>query len=200
MPVTGGAVGTAMRKPTTGRGGNANFPSSRAGLIQTEEDRELIKTLVGEVLLEYHQPAVKNDEELAQRFDDYFRRCAVRGQTPTVEEMFLSTGLPWDFLVDCEYGRRRGFTETTSVIIKNAKTFMRTIDAKLVTSGKLNFLAYCFRSKNYYGMSDKTEVTISAGSSPEQTMSAEEIAARYESGDEIETTFVDDQTPGDLDV
>lgn len=200
MPVTGGAVGTAMQKPTTGRGGNANFPSSRAGLIQTEEDRELIKTLVGEVLLEYRRPVVKNDQELAERFDDYFRRCAVRGQVPTIEEMYLSTGLVFEWLADCEHGKTRGFSDKTSQIIKKAKSFMRSIDAKLVTSGKLNFLTYCFRSKNYYGMSDKTEVTISAGVPQEETMSAEEIAARYGSGDEIETTFVDDQTPGDLDV
>ena len=186
------AVQTAMQKPTRGRGGNANWPSSRAGLIQTDEDREFVKKIVGEVLLEYRKPAVKNDEELAARFQDYFYRCGQTGQTPTVEEMFLSTGLPWDFLVDCEYGRRRGFTDSTAAIIKNAKVFMRTIDAKLVTSGKLNFLAYCFRSKNYYGMSDKTEVVVSAGSPLEQTMSAEEIAARYATEDAVETTFVDD--------
>lgn len=34
---------------------------------------------------------------------------------------------------------------------------MRTFDAKLVVSGKMNFLAYCFRAKNYYGMVDKVE-------------------------------------------
>lgn len=186
------AVSTATRKPTKGRGGNANFPPSRAGLIVTDEDRELVKKLVGEVLVEYRKPAVTNDQELAERFQDYFYRCSQTGQVPTVEEMFLSTGLPWDFLIDCEYGRRPGFSRLTAEVIKNAKVFMRTIDAKLVTSGKLNFLAYCFRSKNYYGMSDKTEVVVSAGSPLEQTMSAEEIAARYSTEDAVETTFVDD--------
>ncbi len=37
---------------------------------------------------------------------------------------------------------------------------MQTFDAKLVVSGKLNFLAYCFRAKNYYGMVDKQEMVL----------------------------------------
>ena len=48
----------------------------------------------------------------------------------------------------------------TSLIIKKAKDFLKTFDAKLVITGKMNFLAYCFRAKNYYGMADKSEVVL----------------------------------------
>ena len=47
---------------------------------------------------------------------------------------------------------------------------MQTFDSKLVTTGALNFLTYCFRAKNYYGMVDKTEV-VHRASKPAWTRS-----------------------------
>lgn len=179
-------------KPTRGRGGKGNFPNSRAGLIQTEEDREFVAGLLQEVLIEYKQPKVKSDEELQDRLNDYFSRCANSGQIPTVEEMAMSTGFGRQYLLDIEQGRRKGFSPDTAIIIKKAKEFLATFDAKLVVTGKMNFLAYCFRSKNYYGMSDKSEYVISATQQDESTFSAEDMAKRYMIDDgAVETTFTD---------
>ncbi len=149
----------AVNKPTRGRGGKNNFPNART-VIETDEDRALVSKLIGEVLVEYKQPRVKSDEELQSRLNDYFFRCASKGQIPTVEEMAMSTGYSIDTVWDWENGRNKGFSSETSAIIKKAKSFLKTFDAKLVISGKLNFLAYCFRAKNYYGMSDKQEVIL----------------------------------------
>ena len=74
----------------------------------------------------------------------------------------MATGFGRTYLLDMEVGRRKGFSPDTAHIIKKAKEFLATFDAKLVVTGKMNFLAYCFRSKNYYGMSDKSEYVISA--------------------------------------
>ena len=179
-------------KPTRGRGGKGNFPNSRAGLIQTEEDRQFVAGLLQEVLVEYKQPKVKSDEELQDRLNDYFSRCAASGQIPTVEEMAMSTGFGRQYLLDIEQGRRKGFSPDTAIIIKKAKEFLATFDAKLVVTGKMNFLAYCFRSKNYYGMSDKSEYVISATQQDESTFSAEDMAKRYMVDDgAVETTFAD---------
>ncbi len=147
-------------KVTRGRGGNANFPNSKKGLIKTQQDRELVKLLLGEVLDEYKQPKVRSDKELAQRISDYFEKCAVTGQIPTVEEMAMSTGYSQATVWDWENGRNKGFSSETSELIKKAKDFIKTFDAKLVIAGKMNFLAYCFRAKNYYGMVDKQEHVI----------------------------------------
>lgn len=147
-------------KVTRGRGGNANFPNSKKGLIKTQQDRELVKVLLGEVLDEYKQPKVRSDKELAQRISDYFEKCAVTGQIPTVEEMAMSTGYSQATVWDWENGRNKGFSSETSELIKKAKDFIKTFDAKLVIAGKMNFLAYCFRAKNYYGMVDKQEHVI----------------------------------------
>ena len=161
-------MSTSENKPVRGRGGKKNFPNAQVD-IKTAEDRALVSKLLSEVLVEYRQPRVKNDEELAERLDDYFKRCAETGQIPTVEEMSMCTGYSQGTVYDWEVGRNKGFSPETSNLIKKAKGFLKTFDAKLVISGKMNFLAYCFRAKNYYGMVDKVEHVIT----PNQPMGPE---------------------------
>ena len=164
-------------KPSRGRGGKNNFPSSKP-VIETDEDKALVRKLLGEVLIEYNQPKVKNDEELAERLNGYFMRCAESGQIPTVEEMCLSTGYSQSTCWDWETGRRKGFSNSTAEIIKKAKEMLKTFDAKLVISGKLNFLAYCFRAKNYYGMVDKQEMVLTPNNNNEPDYNIEDIKKR----------------------
>ena len=166
------------KKITKGRGGKNNFPSSKVS-VETAEDKQLVRKLLSEVLVEYNQERVKSDEELAERLNGYFQRCAENGQVPTVEEMCLSTGYSYSTCYDWEVGRNKGFSPETSKIIKKAKEMLKTFDAKLVISGKLNFLAYCFRAKNYYGMSDKTEYILTPNTNSDTDFSAEDIRKRY---------------------
>ena len=167
-----------VKKPTRGRGGKNNFPSSKM-VVATEEDRQLVSKLLTEVLVEYRKPRVKSDEELAERLNDYFVRCANSGQIPTVEEMCMSTGYTYATCYDWETGRRHGFSSETANIIKKAKEMLKTFDAKLVISGKMNFLAYCFRAKNYYGMVDKQEYVVTPNVNNDSDYNAEDIKKRY---------------------
>lgn len=165
-----------------GRGGSNNFGNNRSELVKTEEDRKLVQGLLNEVLEVYRMPRVTSDEELTQRLDDYFTACAQRGQIPTVEEMAMCTGYSQATIWDWENGRNKGFSSRTSELIKKSKEFLKTFDAKLVISGKLNFLVYCFRSKNYYGMVDKVEHVVSPGDPLGELKSPEELAKRYIEG------------------
>ena len=177
-PMTETELVEVGQKITKGRGGKNNFPSAKMA-IQTEEDRQLVRKLLGEALVEYRQPRVQSDEELAERLNDYFQRCAENGQIPTVEEMCMCTGYSQSTCYDWEVGRNKGFSPETSTIIKKAKELLKTFDAKLVISGKLNFLAYCFRAKNYYGMVDKQEMVVTPNTHNDSDYSAEDIRARY---------------------
>ena len=56
---------------------------------------------------------------------------------------------------------------------------LKTFDAKLVISGKLNFLAYCFRAKNYYGMVDKQEMVVTPNVNNDSDYNADDIRKRY---------------------
>ena len=73
-----------------------------------------------------HCANLTSDEELKERINDYYARCAQTGQTPTVEELFLSTGYAISTVKDWEYGRHKGFSPETAAIIKKAKGFMQT--------------------------------------------------------------------------
>jgi transcriptional regulator with XRE-family HTH domain len=176
--MTDGELVEIGQKITKGRGGKNNFPSAKMA-IQTEQDKQIVSTLLTEVLVEHKQPKVQSDAELAERIDDYFRRCALRGQVPTVEEMCMSTGYAQSTIWDWENGRRQGFSNSTAEIIKKAKDVLKTFDAKLVISGKLNFLAYCFRAKNYYGMVDKQEMVVTPNVNNDSDYNADDIRARY---------------------
>jgi len=165
-------------KVSKGRGGKNNFPNAKS-IISSEEDKALVSKLLNEVMVEYNQTKVKNDEELAQRINDYFIRCATTGQIPTVEEMSMSTGYSQSTVWDWETGRNHGFSNLTSDIIKKAKDVLKTFDAKLVISGKLNFLAYCFRAKNYYGMTDKQEVVLTPNNPLGDVSDQKQLEERY---------------------
>lgn len=168
-------------KPSRGRGGKNNFPSAKVA-VETDEDKALVSKLLTEVLVEYNQPKVQSDEELAERLNNYFVRCAESGQIPTVEEMCMSTGYAYSTCYDWETGRRKGFSNSTADIIKKAKEMLKTFDAKLVISGKLNFLAYCFRAKNYYGMVDKQEMVLTPNTNNEPEYDVEAIKKRLSAG------------------
>ena len=94
--------------------------------------------------------------------------------------MCLYTGYSMSAVWNWENGRRDGFSAQTGEIIKKAKDFLKTFDAKLVISGQLNFLAYCFRAKNYYGMQDKQEVVLTPNQTPlGEQLQPKELAERY---------------------
>lgn len=174
------------KKPSRGRGGKSNFPNSKVA-VATEEDKALVGKLLTEVLVERKKERVKSDDELVERLNDYFTHCATMGQVPTVEEMAMSTGYSISTVWDWEVGRNKGFSSETSDIIKKAKDVLKTFDAKLVISGKLNFLAYCFRAKNYYGMVDKTELVHTPNVQHENDYDADDIRKRYLSDSVIDS-------------
>lgn len=165
-----------------GRGGVNNFGNNMKELVKTEMQRAMAKQLLSETLAAYKQPKVKDDKELAERISLYFDMCASTGQIPTVEELCLCTGYAQATIWDWETGRRGGFSSETAEIIKKAKDFLQTFDAKLVISGQLNFLTYCFRAKNYYGMIEKSEVVLTPNNPLGDQPTPEELQRRIEGG------------------
>lgn len=159
-----------------GRGGIDNFANNKKTMIQTEAQREVAKQLLGETLDSYRMPKVQSDEELAARLDAYFSMCATDGIIPCVEDMCMYTGYAESTIWDWETGRRGGFSPATAEIIKKGKDFLKTFDAKMVISGALNFLTYCFRAKNYYGMVDKQELVLT----PNQPLGTESDPAELQ--------------------
>lgn len=144
------------------RGNGANSPviGNNGYDIQGEEGKSFVGRILRETLEAYRMPKVRSDDELLNRLDDYFERCASRDIKPTVEEMCVYTGYTIQGIWDIENGRSGGFSAKTSEIIKKAKNYMSIFDARLLIEGKLNPVSYIFRAKNYYGMKDVQDVVL----------------------------------------
>lgn len=183
-------------RPRIGPGGPKNLPAkkSKAEMFVTGEDFDLSNKALGEILYEASLPKVQSDAELYQRFVDYFQRCMDTSRIPTVEECMLCTGYAYQYLNGIRTGRNKPgwVTRETPTIIAWAFEIVKAYDAKMVMAGKLPQIPYIFRSKNYYGLSDKTEVEITANMNPEQEMNAEDIIKRYA----VETTFAEKKEDG----
>ena len=154
----------------------------------TEDDkREKVGTALAELMVEVNQPKVMSDNQLRDRLNNYLNRCYQNKQYPTVEEGFLSTGYTRRFLMDIAEGKRRGryFSPEAAEIIGKFLDICAAFDAKMVMQGAAPMIGYIYRSKQHYGMSDKTEVQLTSNANIEQEMNLDDIASRYR----VETTF-----------
>ena len=167
--------------------------AKRSTLPHVQARKEIIgdpesMSLVGKAILAgriaMSMPPVQNNAELLTRLDEYFEMAQKREIPPTVEEMALYCGYSAQTFADWRLGLNRGFPDepepglSTAKIVKKAMTLMHQVDAVLSESGKLNTIAYIFRSKNYYGMTDRQEIVVTPSSEGQQPLSPEEIAAR----------------------
>ena len=146
---------------------------------KTPEEKAVSSRVLRNVLNNYRQPRVKNDEELVEAIERYFERCEENESIPTMEGLYISTGYGIEYMGDIAAGRRKGFTPSTAIILKKAKDILRDYDAQMALSNKINFLAYCFRAKNYYGMVDKQEHVITPNTRDSADYNEEEIAKKY---------------------
>lgn len=124
-----------------------------------EERRKLISGVLSDTLVIYKQKQCKTDEEVLARIERYFNVCVVAGSLPTIEGLALSLGVNRSTMLDWEQGK---YNASRGPIITRAKEVIAEMDAQLVSMGKMNPIPYIFRAKNYYGLTDKTDVYISS--------------------------------------
>ena len=143
---------------------------------------EEIQAAVARSFYWWNYPAVKTDEECAARLNEFFKHCIDTKELPTVEKMCLALGAHRETVRGWEHGK---LGATRSAMIKKAKEILASIDADLVANGHVNTVAYIFRAKNFYGMKDQAEVTVTHTSdTPDKTPA--ELAEKY-----ISATVID---------
>ena len=72
-------------------------------------------------------------------------------------------------------------------MIQKAKEILAAIDAELVSHGKIPQVTYIFRSKNFFGMRDQTDVVITPNNPLGEGSTAEELQKRITDGVIVET-------------
>lgn len=123
----------------------------------------------------------KDTSEMSLLIENYFEDCAELGLRPTIRGLASALGTTYNTMNDWENGSRDAVLGSScSVIIKNAKQFIAQYDELMAVEGIDNPILYMFRAKNYYGMQDKQDISITprAGIQPELTM--DEIRKKLE--------------------
>lgn len=158
-------------------GGKGSFyPGNGVKKAKTEVIREKLQ----EVITVRKWSRVQSEEELAQRFDDYFRYCAENGVYPTLEEMYVATGYSFDTVRDWARGKyESGLGKNVRDIIICAKDVIRTLDAKMVVDGEIDNVTYFFRAKNFYGMADQQEIVVTPNNPLGQATPTRELEEHY---------------------
>ena len=137
-----------------------------------------ISRIVRESFQYFGRKPPKDNAEMAERLNDYFRQCSEENQLPTIEDMSLALGVTRQTVWDWE--NRRNVNPERADMIKKAKQIMAGIDAKLAAEGKIPQVVYIFRSKNFYGMKDQQDVVVTPNVDPlGDRRSGEELTQKY---------------------
>lgn len=134
--------------------------------------------------LDFHRQFLKmpkvsgsDTEAVEERIEEYFSICSKYDALPTVEGLSLALGVSRSTL--WEWGRGNNCTRGTAEAVQRAKTLLSALDAELAVRGKIQPVAYIFRSKNYYGLSDKVEISAPSNTFDSSLLTREELEARY---------------------
>ena len=169
-------VKTNNKKPKRGRGGTHNYPS----VVESPKADDVRR--IGFTLLKwYNMEKAVTDEEIRERLERYFVETLEAGEIPTVEEMCLALGYPRQTIWRWEVGEE-GSTPTRRYLIKKAKEFLASFDAKLVQENKVNPTTYIFRAKNYFGLKDEQEYVLTPNNPLGDIKDSKEIRKRLSEG------------------
>lgn len=146
----------------SGREANAKIKNRSGGKTFSTEanltaSSETVSACISNVQYWFGRGKVRTDDECLERLEEFFNRCIDTGEYPTVEKMCVALGVTRKCVWEWEKGSQ-GMAR--AVMIQQAKEALAAIDSDLVQQGKIPQVAYIFRSKNYYGMTDTTRVEV----------------------------------------
>lgn len=138
----------------------------------------LVKKVVGDTREWVKFPRVeKTPEAVEERLNIFFGLCQVNGEYPTVEKMALAMGIHRQTLWEWEQGTHG---DEIAYLIKQAKETIHSLDAYLVSTGRMHPAAYIFRAKNYFGMRDQQDIVVTPNNPLGDLEKPEDIAKRIE--------------------
>lgn len=168
--------GGEVVKKKRGRGGTHNFPQ----IIESPKADD-VRRIGFTILKWYNMEKAVTDEEIRERLYKYFVETLENGEIPTVEEMSLALGYDRRTIWRWETGGE-GSTPARRDLIKKAKEFLASFDAKLVQENKINPTTYIFRAKNYFGLRDTQEYVLTPNNPLGDTKDPAEIQQRLLEG------------------
>lgn len=130
------------------------------GVLEVDEDDDKAKTrskVMTDLMKWYTLPKAEDDEEIEKRIELFFEVCAMNGEYPSIEKLHLAIGYGRSTVHDWMSGMIL-VSERRRNAVKRAYEMIHATEAELATNFQIQPVVYMFRSKNYFGMSDKQEV------------------------------------------
>lgn len=174
LPESADEIGPEKRLP---------LEKHRHDILSDPKKRKKSGELLYQLCKDMLMPPVKSNQELLDRIQDYFIMISGKELYPTLEHLSLYCGITSRTFMAWRNGESSPFHDNTEMgdstkaIANKAAEAMHAFDASMAYNGDVNFLAYCFRSKNYYGMRDKIEMTVEATDKLSTPQTPEQIAA-----------------------
>ena len=125
----------------------------------------------------WRTPKVTDPEEMATRFDDYFKTCIELGVPPTMEGLAISCGYTRQELAYMATEKRRSGVGYADVI-KFAKEYCALQVQTLAAKFEVQPVWSIFYSKNNFDYVDKIEHVVTRDTSLDGIEASEELAAR----------------------
>lgn len=174
-------IQTAQQKPPR----RSNGAATASNELNCTARRDEIAATIAHAFHWWDYLPVKTDDECAERLNEFFQHCKETGELPNVEKMCLALGVHPETARRWEHGQ---LGPVRSAMIKKAKAILAAVDAELAATNKMNVAAYIFRAKNFYGMKDQAEVTVTHTSeTPDKTPA--ELAEKYIGSTVIDVDF-----------
>jgi transcriptional regulator with XRE-family HTH domain len=132
---------------------------------------------VGAELLDlYQMQPVTTDKECSDRMNWYLQwsieRAAKGHGRPTIGTMAMAMGVARNTLWEWENGK---LGSPRANIIKKGKEFIQTFLDELAMSGKVNPVTWIFYAKNYFGMTDSQNITITPNNRDNDTIPFDDL-------------------------
>lgn len=143
---------------------------------KVDASRDEIRRVILNSLHWWRLEAPTSDEQVAERLNEFFAHCTETGELPTMEKLFLAVGT--DNSTGQQWLHGQGCSPERAGMMQKSRQVMAALDAEFVSTGKIPQVTYIFRSKNYYGMSNKQETIITVANPLGAELSEADLAAR----------------------
>ena len=121
---------------------------------------------------------IENEQEVAQRIDEYFRICGEYDHKPSVEGMALALNVDRRRLWEIREGHK-GKNPAVSDTIKKAMKLLQLYLADCMQNGKINPVSGIFLLKNNFAYQDKQEVVVTPNQPLGDEADTKQLTDRY---------------------
>lgn len=159
------------RKDT--RKNNGTVSKSRVAYMSQPNVKEFNKAMEKKIFQKKPVNAFSKYEDLEKEISDFFDICSRTDTVPTVTSLALWLGCDRDTI----YNHANNPNSPHFGTMKRTLNYLHSVMENGTVQGKINPVTYIFLSKNYYGMRDDKNITVTPTGPSQDTNSPETIDA-----------------------